>query len=112
MNPNIARKRRAKSTQLRTAQLGNNNQSGHQQINVGDFERQVSMWGGTVLAVYGLLRGSFSGLTLAAIGGALIWRGHTGHCEMYHMLGHNTAEALQVRESDTNRSQSDENATT
>ena len=31
------------------------------------------------------------GLALAAIGGALIWRGHTGHCEMYHMLGHSSA---------------------
>jgi len=51
----------------------------------------MSMIGGTVLAAYGLLRGSFSGLALAAIGGALIWRGHTGHCEMYHMLGHSSA---------------------
>jgi len=65
----------------------------HGQINVGEFERQMSMIGGTVLAAYGLLRGSFSGLALAAIGGALIWRGHTGHCEMYHMLGHSSASA-------------------
>jgi uncharacterized membrane protein len=112
MNPNIARKRHAKSFQSRTAHSSSNGQSEHQQINVGDFERQVSMWGGTVLAAYGLLRGSMSGLALAAIGGALIWRGHTGHCEMYHMLGHNTAnESSQVRESNTNRSQSHENVT-
>ena len=72
----------------------NNSQSGHEKINVGDFERQVSMWGGTVLAAYGLLRGSMPGLALAAIGGALIWRGHTGHCEMYHMLGHSSADTI------------------
>jgi uncharacterized membrane protein len=67
-------------------------QSDHQTINVGEMERQASMIGGTVLAVCGLLRGSLSGLALAAIGGGLIWRGHTGHCEMYHALGMNTAE--------------------
>lgn len=64
----------------------------HGTINVGEFERQISMIGGTLLAGYGLLRGRLSGLALAAIGGALIWRGHTGHCEMYHMLGHSSAE--------------------
>jgi len=112
MNPNIARKRHAKSAQSHTEQSRRNGQSEHQQINVGDFEREVSMWGGTVLAAYGLMRGSISGLALAAIGGALIWRGHTGHCEMYHMLGHNTAnESSQVHESETHRSQSYENAT-
>ena len=67
----------------------------HGTINVGEFERQISMIGGTVLAGYGLLRGRFTGLALAAIGGALIWRGHTGHCEMYHMLGHSSAGADQ-----------------
>lgn len=65
---------------------------GHTQINVGEFERQVSLISGTALAVCGLLRGSLSGLGLAAIGAGLIWRGHTGHCEMYHALGHSSAE--------------------
>jgi len=69
----------------------------HGMVNVGEFERQISMIGGAVLAGYGLLRGSWSGLGLAAIGGALIWRGHTGHCEVYHRLGHSSAEAGQMR---------------
>lgn len=50
------------------------------------------MVGGTVLAVYGLMSRSLTGLGLAAIGGALIWRGHTGHCYCYEMLGHNSAD--------------------
>jgi uncharacterized membrane protein len=92
MNPNIARRRHAKAAQH---QRGNGQSRQGHPINVGDTERQLSMIGGTVLAVYGLARGSLSGLTLAAIGGALIWRGHTGHCEMYHMLGHSSAESSQ-----------------
>lgn len=69
------------------------NATGHTTVNVGDMERQASLIGGGVLAVCGLLRGSMSGLALAALGGALIWRGHTGHCEMYHALGVNSAES-------------------
>src|SRR5262245_26831188 len=61
-------------------------------VNVNEAERNLSMVGGSVLAVCGLLRGSLSGLALAAIGGALIYRGHTGHCEIYHMLGHSSAD--------------------
>jgi hypothetical protein len=93
MNPAIAPRRHAKEAQH---QHGGNAQrgAGSQQhlVNVGDFERQMSMIAGTALTVYGLFRGSFSGLALAAIGGALIWRGHTGHCEVYHMLGHSSAD--------------------
>ena len=96
MNPNIAKRRHAKSAATRENSnhhhVNGHGHSGHTQINVGESERQLSMIGGTVLAVCGLLRGSFSGLMLAGIGGALIWRGHTGHCEMYHMLGHNSAD--------------------
>jgi hypothetical protein len=89
MNPNIARRRHARS-----AQHHHRNGHGHAKhpINVGDMERQLSMIGGATLAVCGLMRGSLSGLTLAVIGGALIWRGHTGHCEVYHLLGHSSAD--------------------
>jgi len=61
-------------------------------VNVGHAERELSMIGGSILAVCGLLRGSLSGLALAAVGGALIYRGHTGHCQLYAALGQNTAE--------------------
>jgi DUF2892 family protein len=90
MNPAIARRRHAKAA-AKTHNGNGHSTGGHQSINVGDMERQFSMIGGTALAVYGLLHRSFTGLALAVIGGALIWRGHTGHCEMYHMLGHSSA---------------------
>jgi hypothetical protein len=106
MNPNIAKRRHAKSV---AARENSNHHHGngrghadHNKINVGESERQLSMIGGTVLAVCGLLRGSFSGLMLAGIGGALIWRGHTGHCEMYHMLGHSTVEDSHQQSNQTN----------
>jgi uncharacterized membrane protein len=100
MNPNIARKRKEKAAHLHSGNGEHQHQHEHQsngaqqhkKINVGEMERQVSMVGGTVLAVCGLLKGSISGLALAGIGAALIWRGHTGHCEVYHMLGHSSAD--------------------
>jgi Protein of unknown function (DUF2892) len=96
MNPNIARRRHAKAAQARQQHENHDgsghDQQGHEQVNVGHFERQLSMIGGTALALCGLMRGSISGLGLAAIGGALIWRGYSGHCEMYHMLGYSTNE--------------------
>jgi uncharacterized membrane protein len=61
------------------------------EINVGEFERHASMIGGTALAIFGLLNRSLSGLALAALGGALIYRGHTGHCDMYQQLGYSSA---------------------
>jgi len=96
MNPNIARRRHektARASQMAEQQDGHHNgHHGHGKINVGEAERQLSLLGGSVLALCGLLRGSISGLGLAAIGGALIWRGYTGHCEVYHMLGHSSSE--------------------
>ena len=64
-------------------------------VNVGEAERNASMIGGTVLAVSGLLRGHFSGLMLAGLGGTLIYRGHSGHCDFYEALGHSTADESQ-----------------
>jgi uncharacterized membrane protein len=60
-------------------------------INVGDTERWLSLAGGTVLGLYGLSRRSPGGLALAAVGGALAYRGATGHCSVYQSLGVNTA---------------------
>jgi hypothetical protein len=50
------------------------------------------MIGGSILGVYGLIRGSVTGWTLAALGAALFYRGYSGHCSMYEALGHSTAE--------------------
>jgi len=61
--------------------------------NVGSTERTVSVLAGTALAANGLRHlNRLSGLVSALVGGALVYRGATGHCSMYHVLGVNTAE--------------------
>ena len=60
--------------------------------NVGDKERIISVVAGAALALFGLRRFSMTGLSLAAMGGSLVYRGITGHCSMYQRLGMNTAE--------------------
>jgi len=61
-------------------------------VNVGETERWLSAAAGGALAAFGLTRGSLSGFAVAALGGCLVYRGVSGHCEMYHQLGVNTAE--------------------
>ena len=61
------------------------------QVNVGEAERWLSMIGGGALMIYGLRR-SFGSLMLALGGGALLYRGLTGHCAMYETIGINTAD--------------------
>ncbi|WZO98820.1 SRPBCC family protein [Isosphaeraceae bacterium EP7] len=60
-------------------------------VNVADAERWASAVGGGLLATYGLKRGSLGGLALAAIGGALMYRGYTGQCAVYRALEVDTA---------------------
>jgi uncharacterized membrane protein len=64
---------------------------GAKQQNVGEIERRLSLIGGGALAIFGLTRGNLPGLGLAALGGALIYRGLTGHCPAYGALGIDTA---------------------
>jgi uncharacterized membrane protein len=70
-------------------------QSGGHPVNVSEMERWASSIGGGALAVYGISRlltqKSVGGAVLALVGGALVYRGASGHCEMYHKLGINTA---------------------
>lgn len=61
-------------------------------INVPQAERIGSVAAGAGLALYGLSRKSIGGLLLAIVGGALIKRGATGHCEMYSALGINSRQ--------------------
>src|SRR5690349_13010725 len=61
-------------------------------INVGDKERLLSIVGGGLLTVVGLRQGSLAGLGMAAVGGSLLYRGLTGHCHAYGLLGVNTSE--------------------
>lgn len=60
--------------------------------NVSDPERIASMIGGAALAAYGLRKQDRQGLGLAALGGALLFRGYTGHSFVYQLLGVNTAQ--------------------
>ena len=56
--------------------------------NVGDTERMLSAIAGGALAMYGWRRRrSLGGLLLAALGGALGYRGLTGYCAVYNALG-------------------------
>jgi uncharacterized membrane protein len=63
--------------------------------NVADLERWLSVIAGSALAAYGLKRRSIAGLAVAAVGGALVHRGATGHCMVYESLGVSTAGELQ-----------------
>jgi uncharacterized membrane protein len=60
--------------------------------NLTERERWASMIGGTSLLAFGIARKNWTGLGLAALGGGLLWRGATGHCEVYHAIGVNTAK--------------------
>ena len=60
-------------------------------VNVGRVERWLSMAAGGALAVYALKRRSIPGGTAALAGAALLYRGATGHCDLYQALGINRA---------------------
>jgi uncharacterized membrane protein len=63
-------------------------------INVADVERWASALGGAALTAYGIKQlkdRSPAGAALAAAGGALMYRGATGHCAMYAAAGISTA---------------------
>lgn len=59
--------------------------------NISEDERLFSVGAGTALAILGLSRRSLSGIVLAALGGAMIYRGTTGVCQLYSALGIDTA---------------------
>lgn len=58
--------------------------------NVGGTERLISIGGGLALAITGLSMRSSRGLLLAACGGSLLYRGLSGHCYGYELLGIHT----------------------
>lgn len=65
----------------------------NQQVNVGDGERWVSALGGGALALCGMRHGGAGGIALALAGGALIYRGVSGHCPARAAMRINRAEA-------------------
>ena len=52
------------------------------EMNVTGMERWASVAGGVLLLGKGLRKGGLFGLISLAMGGAAIYRGMTGHCEM------------------------------
>jgi len=60
--------------------------------NVGETERLFSLAAGLGLGIAGRARGRLKGLALGALGAGLIWRGYTGHCGCYKVLGINNAK--------------------
>ena len=59
--------------------------------NISPTERILSAIGGGALFLSGLSRGKLSGLAMSLVGGALAYRGTTGHCHVYEYLGMDTA---------------------
>jgi uncharacterized membrane protein len=59
--------------------------------NLSDFERWASLAAGAGLTIYGLSRRKSSGWLYAGLGGLLLRRGATAHCDVYEALGLNTA---------------------
>lgn len=84
--------------QRETAHLA---QGAAQVTNVGDAERLASKIGGGLLAGIGLMRGGFSGIAMAGVGAALLYRGVTGHCSLYRAIGANTADEAHRGPSDS-----------
>src|SRR4051812_18808277 len=60
-------------------------------INVGEAERAVSTAAGAILAVLGLWRRNAPGALIAGLGGALAYRGISGHSVVYDRFGIDTA---------------------
>jgi uncharacterized membrane protein len=66
-----------------------------QRINVGQMERVLCTAGGGALALYALNRLSKWHLGLALAGGALVYRGLTGHCPVYQATDFTTVNPSQ-----------------
>ena len=57
--------------------------------NVGETERWISMFAAGAFVASGIIRGS---LPLVALGGALAYRGYTGHCHVYQAMEYSSAD--------------------
>ena len=63
----------------------------HSDRNLSEVERWASIAAGAGLALYGLTRLKSAGWLYAGIGGLLLRRGVTAHCDLYEAVGMNTA---------------------
>jgi uncharacterized membrane protein len=72
-----------------------------ERVNVGRVERWLSMVAGGALAAYAFKRREVPGGAAAIAGAALLYRGATGHCDLYGVLGINRARGNGARERGT-----------
>jgi uncharacterized membrane protein len=70
----------------------NHAQSSNDGLNVSQPERILSMISGGALAMYGLQRRDWRGLSLALLGAELVRRGASGHSVLYDAFGLSTAQ--------------------
>ena len=75
----------------------------HERVNVGRVERWLSMVAGGALAAYALKRREKPGGAAAIAGAALLYRGATGHCDVYQALGVNHSDVHPARREGTGR---------
>ena len=66
--------------------------------NVGERERWLSLGGGALLALMGASRGGLSGMAVVGLASGLLYRGLTGHCYGYDMMGVSTADTSDSKE--------------
>lgn len=64
------------------------------EINVGEGERLASTLVGGALVTYGLKQRSLVGALMTLAGGAMVYRGITGHCHLYDALDLDTRHGL------------------
>lgn len=77
---------------LQQEDVARQSQQKRDRVNLGTIERWLSGLGGGTLLGYGILRRDWVGASMAAIGGALVARGATGHSFLYQGLNVNTAQ--------------------
>lgn len=70
-------------------------QSTATRTNLAENERMISAIAGGALALYGLARRDTGGMLLAALGGFGLYRGASGHCPAYSILGIDTTATQQ-----------------
>jgi uncharacterized membrane protein len=61
-------------------------------VNISSWERWAMAIGGGALVACGIKKRSFAGSLISAMGAGLIHDGLNGHCELYHLMGINTAK--------------------
>lgn len=59
--------------------------------NIAPWERKASVVLGGILGLTGIMLRSRAGILVSLLGGALIYRGQSGKCELYRAVGINTA---------------------